>query len=243
MINIAICDDNLKYLNYYAEKLNELALTYHVTTKIHSFKSGEELLFHAEDFINEWDILFLDIIMNDLNGIEVGKQLRKMGYRGIIIFLTASKEYALESFEVEPLNYIIKDLSNTHLLEATFMKALTQVEKNNQQKIMLSTKSANKIIDLSQIMYIESLGKKVILYDTANHSEEITMTMHTLINKIESHGFIQCHKSYIVNSAYVTSFNKVECVLKNKTTIPIGRKYAATFKGNYLKHELNHLIY
>lgn len=180
--------------------------------------------------------------MKELNGIEAAKLLRQFGYTGIIIFLTSSKEYALDSFSVEPLNYLLKDFRNEEQLKKTFSKAMMQVEKKKNKKIMISNKQTNKIINLDNILYIESIGKKAILYSRSGEKEEVSTTLNNLVEKIQDHGFIRCHKSYIVNTTHISSFNKLECALTQGTIIPIGRKYSSTFKANYLKNELDHLL-
>ena len=226
MINICLCDDDLNYLNYYSTKINELADIYHIPIMMETYTSGESLTFELEDNPNRIDIVIIDIIMKKLNGIEAGQLLRKFGYTGIIIFLTSSKEYALDSFSVEPFNYLIKDLR----------------DEERKKSIMISSKQTNKLIKLDNILYIESIGKKVILYNLSGEKEELNTTLNSLAEKINEYGFIRCHKSYIVNTTYISSFNKSECSLKQGITIPIGRKYSSTFKENYLKNELDHIL-
>lgn len=242
MINICLCDDDLNYLNYYSTKINELADIYHIPIMMETYTSGESLTFELEDNPNRIDIVIIDIIMKKLNGIEAGQLLRKFGYIGIIIFLTSSKEYALDSFSVEPFNYLIKDLRDEEQLKGTFLRAMMEVEKKRKKSIMISSKQTNKLIKLDNILYIESIGKKVILYNLSGEKEELNTTLNSLAEKINEYGFIRCHKSYIVNTTYISSFNKSECSLKQGITIPIGRKYSSTFKENYLKNELDHIL-
>lgn len=242
MIHICLCDDNLNYLNYYSAKFNELADTYHIPIMLETYTSGESLTFELEDNPNRIDIVIIDIIMKKLNGIEASKILRKLGYTGIIVFLTSSKEYALDSFSVEPLNYLVKDLHDDERLKGTFLSAIMQAEKKKRKSIMISSKQTNKLINLDNILYIESIGKKVILYSLSGEKEELNTTLNSVAEKFNEHGFIRCHKSYIVNTTYISSFNKLECSLKQGITIPIGRKYSSTFKENYLKNELDHIL-
>ncbi len=242
MINICLCDDDIRYLQHYTSKINDLSNTYSIPITIQTFTCGEGLSFELEDNPNHFDIIIIDIIMKKLNGIQTAQILRKSGFTGVIIFLTSSKEYALDAFLVEPLNYIIKDLHDDERLKSTLLKAIMQIEKTKTKSIMLSIKQTHKIFNLDTISYVESIGKKVVLYNISGEKEEVNMTMNSILEKIQNHGFIRCHKSYIVNASYVTSFNKLECSIKNGITIPIGRKYSSTFKESYLKNELDHII-
>ena len=106
MINICLCDDEKNILNYYSEKINEIAKLNNKLIKIEMFESGESLLFELEENPNRFDIIIIDIIMKNVNGIDTTKILRNYGYQGIIIFLTSSSEFALDAFEVEPLSYL-----------------------------------------------------------------------------------------------------------------------------------------
>lgn len=134
MINICLCDDEKNILNYYSEKINEIAKLNNKLIKIELFESGESLLFELEENPNRFDIMIIDIIMRNVNGIDATKILRNYGYQGIIIFLTSSSEFALDAFEVEPLNYIIKDEEQEDKFKEIFLKAIRQVEYDISKK-------------------------------------------------------------------------------------------------------------
>ena len=108
MLNICLCDDDVNDLNCYSNRISELLEEHNYAFKIITYRSGESLIFELEDNPDKFDIIIMDIILESINGIETTKILRDYGYNGIIIFLTSSKEFALDSFRVEPLNYILK---------------------------------------------------------------------------------------------------------------------------------------
>lgn len=180
--------------------------------------------------------------MKNINGIDTSKILRKFGYTGAIIFLTESEDFALESFEVEPLNYILKGGQSYEKLERVLMRAVTDCEKNFDKKIIIHDKGAKKILNLDSIMYIESISKKLIIYNNLGEVCIINHTLNEIIVKLEQYGFVRCHKSYIVNINYIMSFNKLQCVLKSNIIIPIGRRYAKVFKTKFQEHEFENLV-
>lgn len=241
MLNICLCDDDINILDYYSYKINKLLERNNYIFTIKTFKNGESLIFELDDNPNRFDIIIIDIIMKDINGIKTTEVLRKCGYKGIIIFLTSSKEFALDSFKVEPLNYILKN-DSFDKFENVFLKAVEKVYKNSNKNIIISSKSQNKIVNLDSIIYMESMNKKVILHKVSGELEEINCIFKDLYEKIKDYEFIRCHKSYIVNIKYVKSFNKTECKLQKEITVPIGRKYAKKFKNTILENEFNNIL-
>ncbi len=241
MLNICLCDDDVNILNYYSNRITELLEENNYAFRIETYTSGESLIFELEENPNRFNIIIIDIIMKNINGIETTKILRKYGYNGVIIFLTSSKEYALESFSVEPLNYILKDDSDNRF-NKVFLKAANEVYKISNKSVVISCKPQSKVINLDTITYMESLNKKVILHKISGESEEINCIFKDIYEKVKEYGFIRCHKSYIVNVKYVQSFNKLECRLQKDIIIPIGRKYSKEFRNTFLENELDNII-
>ncbi|HAT4314020.1 TPA: response regulator transcription factor [Clostridium perfringens] len=241
MLNICLCDDDENVLEYYTNKINKVSEENNFIFTIETFTSGESLIFELEDNPNRFNIIIADIIMKNINGIEATKILRRNGYNGIIIFLTSSKDFALDSFSVEPLNYILKN-DDYDKFNNVFLKAAEQVNKISNKNIVVYSKRQKKIINLDSIIYIESLNKKVILHKTSGDSEEINYIFKELYEKIKKYGFIRCHKSYIVNAKYIQTFNKIECKLQKGIVVPIGRKYSKDFRNDFLENEFNNII-
>lgn len=241
MLNICLCDDDVNVLNYYSSRISDLSDKENYAFKIETFRSGESLIFELEDNPNRFNIIIIDILMKNINGIEATKILRKYGYSGIIIFLTSSKEFALDSFRVEPLNYILKNDSDDRF-NNIFLKAAEQVYKNSNKNIIILSKPQSKVINLDTIIYMESLNKKVILHKISGEADEVNCVFKDIYEKVREHGFIRCHKSYIVNIKYVKTFNKLECRLQRDFIIPIGRKYSKDFRRILLENEFNNII-
>ena len=241
MINICLCDDDINVLNYYTNKINKLLEKNNYDYSIENFKSGESLIFELEDNPNRFNIIIIDIIMKRINGIETTKILRRYGYNGVIIFLTSSKEFALDSFKVEPLNYLLKNESDDRF-KYIFFKAIQQVHKNSNKNIVISSKPQSKVINLDNIVYMESLNKKIILHKISGDLEEVNCVLKDIYEKVKKYGFIQCHKSYIINLKYVQRFNKLECRLQKDIIIPIGRKYSKDFRRTLMENEFDNII-
>lgn len=240
MLNIALCDDDLDTLKYYSNKISELAKQNNYTFKIKTFRTGENLLFELEDNPNIFNILIIDIVMKNIDGIKTTEILRKYGYKGMIIFLTSSKDFALDSFKVEPLSYILKN-DDKNYFDIIFLKAAKRVYDNVNKNIIILSSNQKKFIDINDILYIESFNKKVIL-NVVDHKEKINYVLKDIYEEVKNKGFIRCHKSYIVNLKYLQTFNKSECRLKDGSIIPIGRKYSKSFKNAILENEFDNII-
>lgn len=241
MLKICLCDDDVNTLNYYLNRISDLLNENNFLFEIKTFESGESLIFEMEDDPNKFNIIIIDILMKNINGIETTKILRKYGYIGIILFLTSSKEFALDSFSVEPQNYILKN-DNNDRFNKIFLKAINYIHSmSNENIIIFFNKSRKTIINLDSIVYIESLNRKVIFHKINGEVEELNDALKNIYDKIKKYGFIRCHKSYIVNFKYIKSFNNSECMLKKDIILPIGRKYSKSFKNTILENEFDNL--
>ncbi|MFA6847922.1 MAG: response regulator [Lachnospiraceae bacterium] len=108
MLNVFLCDDNEVLLTRYKKILTAIAKKHDHDVRFSLFTSGESLIFNLADSPNDADIIFLDILMGKVNGIDTARQLRAAGCTAEIIFLTSSDEFVFESFDTSPLHYILK---------------------------------------------------------------------------------------------------------------------------------------
>lgn len=138
MIKIAICDDNPIVVEYYKALILDSAKENDVDVKITEFISGEQLLFILSDHPNEVDVIYLDILMGKMNGIETARRLRELGCFAQIIFLTTSDEYVFEAFEVEPFYYIVKDEMSNGRFKEIFRKVKDTVRLKEEDFISVT---------------------------------------------------------------------------------------------------------
>lgn len=98
------------------------------------------------------------------------------------------------------------------------------------EKIIINANPQNLVINTDEILYIATLKKRALLVKVNGEEKRINISLQKLYEKLESNGFIRCHKSYIVNEKYIESFNKNSCVLKYGIIVPRGRYYNNHFK-------------
>lgn len=241
MLNICLCDDDKNILSYYSKKIHDLSESNNYIVKIETFMSGENLIFELEDNPNRFNIIIIDIMMKNINGIDTAKILREYGYNGIIIFLTISKEFAFDSFKVEPMSYILKT-DRSDIFDNIFLKAIERANESSNRSIIIYYKNTNKFINLDDIIYMESFKKKIVLHNKLGTEEELIYVFKDIYEKVKDYGFVRCHKSYIVNINYIKSFNNLECNLQKDLVVPIGRKYSKYFRDRILENEFNKVL-
>ena len=179
------------------------------------------------------DLIFLDIRMPDISGINIAKTLEE---HTLVIFTTAHKEYAIEGFELNVVDYLLKPFSFER-----FQKAYAKAEErflSLQQKNAPEQTLDSKIISfkynyqniqlpIHSIMYIEAFDNSVKIV-TPDKTYMPTMTMKTIQNLLSETEFIRVHKSFIVAVSKIKSFDSKQ-VVTNSKKIPIGRSYQKCF--------------
>ena len=234
VIRLCLCDDDPQFLVACREKADSLVARNELEVETKEFESGESLLFFLDENVSYFDFIMMDMLMGEKNGIETMQVLRDHGYEGVVVFLTSSKEYALESFSVAPFNYVLKQDMLTEEFDKIFLDAIDAVKKAEEQKLVISTRRSSVVMNLDDIIYIESNLRKLIFH-TLKGDQNVQYALDEVFAKTKEHGFLRCHKSFVVNSRFVKSCCRTEVVLITAETIPLGRTYAETFEHGLLK--------
>ncbi len=222
-MKIAICDDE----EIFIDRLKNL-----ITDKeaqIHIFLSGEELINSDIDF----DIVLLDIEMPGTDGLSVASQLYRKNRKTLLLFITSHREYSTKGYEFRAFRYVLKSEPDD-FVKRNIQDAINEY-KNYDFYITVSYKGEYAKILSAQIIYIEAFGHTITIH-TADKSYIGKNKFKDICRLLEEHGFVQCHKSYIVNMRYIKTIEKNSCVnMTNEIKLPIGRKYSANTTEAYLK--------
>lgn len=176
---------------------------------------------------NKIDLIFLDINMPDMSGISLAKSLPKSTK---IIFTTAYREYAVDGFDLQAVDYLLKPISLDRLLQAInkFRSENTKVEVSVDYLVVRSDRKMVKI-NLADILYIESLSDYLKIY-TPTKSIITRETISNIESKLSNKTFIRIHRSFIVSKSYITAFT-AEFVEVEDVTLPVSRSYRTDFLG------------
>ncbi|MGN7809063.1 LytR/AlgR family response regulator transcription factor [Flavobacterium sp. KACC 22758] len=192
------------------------------------FDSAEEALPFIEK--QKVDILFLDIDMPELNGIEFRKQAMEIP---VCIFITAHPEHAVESFQIETLDFIVKPLKLDR-----FAQTVNRIEEFMEVRLKASLFEASiggdtiyikeghdqTKVKLHEILYLEALKDyTLIITDKKRHC--VLSSIGNLLKEDHFQSFIRIHRSYAVQKQFIQKMNSTEIILNNNITIPVGRSY------------------
>ncbi|WP_068780687.1 LytR/AlgR family response regulator transcription factor [Paenibacillus sp. GM2] len=225
MITIFLCDDNKETLDQYAMMIGQISSRNNIDVSISSFYSGEELLFHLSDFPNQADIIYLDILMRQMNGMDTAKKLRQLGCKSEIIFLTTSEDYVYEAFDIAAVQYLLKSSTPSDKFEQVFLRAVSMVQQKTSDLFICGSGSSRTIIPIKDIAYFEIWKRIVTVHYSKNKSLEFYSTMEQLGMQLAGKNFVRVHRSYLVNLRYITWFHQNSLVLKTGENIPIGVTY------------------
>jgi DNA-binding LytR/AlgR family response regulator len=228
LISVAICDDEMLTCLDIKKRMQNIFLKKGVNHNIQTFCSGKELI----DSKSKFDIILLDIKMDALNGIETAKKLRENNCSSILIFITSAPEYVYYAFDVEAFHYILKPIDNTKLTDI-LCNAINKVLQSKNEFIIIQANRQNIKIELSEIIYFEITGR-VIKAHSNEAIYEFYEKLSVLEQKLPNDEFFRCHKSYLINLSYVTSFEKNEITLNNTEKIPLSKLRYDVFSKIFL---------
>lgn len=235
MLFIAVCEDMIVECMNLSKQIHNILTAMGEDVVIKQFLSAEELLNSGEVF----DILFLDIKMPGMNGINLAEHLREKGNEGLLIFVTAIANYVFDAYDVEAFQYLLKPVS-LEKLQGVLQRAVRKLQGGKQKEFLLvSNHNQMRKIPLKDIVYIESFGRKVIIYgiaDKVEYYEQISI----LEKKLKGKNFVRCHKSYLIHLNYVDTFDKKNICMENGVRIPLAKRRYDIFHKEfmaYLKRE------
>lgn len=237
MFRIAICDDEKQFINYLKELISDYMTQNGYTCRFDTFGSGEEFVSQGINILN-YTIVFLDINMDRMNGVETAKKIREINKELFIVFVTAYVDYALEGYKLDVTRYLLKD---NHMKNAINECLDTIIEKINYVvvKKTFNFYEAEKKIVLERLLYIESRLHKLIFF--VMEEELKTYTMYATLNDIEielkDYGFIRIHQSFLVNLKYIRNVLRYKAVLSNGTELSIPKARYRQVKDAFIAYQ------
>ena len=230
MLKVAVCDDSEIFSKNAADLIARWSDESGIPAEVSVFSNGDDLISAVAS--NDTDIIFLDIIMPLLNGMDTARELRQKNKAVRIIFLTSSPEFALESYEVKAQGYILKPVTYEKISEA--LDECAEALSTEPENIILKTQNGFKKIYFHDIEYAEAQNKRVIFHLRGGKEICAADTLHSIEERFtEEEGFFKCHRSYLVYMPNVDRFGTTELRMKSGSSIPIARGYGKAFKEAY----------
>lgn len=242
MFNICICDDNTDFLLKLSNKINEISCKNNLDVNIIKYSSSQNLIFNMDNEINSIDIYFLDVLIDNLTGIDLANTIRKYNLTSQIIFLTSSKDHVFDALDTMPLHYLIKQNLDTKKFEEVFMRAISLIKPRKDNLFHYKIGHSIECIDKNKILFFEIKNRIVTMKCIDGTSINFYFTMKKLIKQINDDNFVQIHRSFLINTNYIKSINGKNIICNDNTILPIGEKYIKSLKSKYSKFLLNSFI-
>ncbi|MCH5267080.1 MAG: response regulator transcription factor [Lachnospiraceae bacterium] len=224
MFRVAICDDEKEYLLTEKELISNYMKTSGYQCEIDTFTSGVQLMEKGSE-VARYDIIFLDVNMEAMDGIETAKQIRTYTAKPYIVFLTAFVSYALEGYKVDAIRYLLKD---DKMLEKEMAECIdTIVDKMNyvENKHTFEFQEGRKTIRLDAVIYIESNLHRLEFHLLGQDKKTYTMyeSLDRIAEELQEYPFCRVHKSYLVNMNYIENIKRYCARLSNGDIISISQ--------------------
>jgi DNA-binding LytR/AlgR family response regulator len=230
---MAICDDDLKELSRISNLLNQYQGEKEPAFQYDSFSNALDLLEAMKQ--NTYHVLFLDVLMPGLDGMEAAREIRRFDEETKIIFLTSSKEFAVESYAVGAHYYMLKPATTPKLfpiLDRLFLEA-----QRGEESLQIKTSSGMTRIPLGNIEFLEVFNKKLRFHLVGGTIKEINGSLSDFAEVLLSRPeFLRVHRSYIVNMSSILSLTPKEIITYAKQTVPISRLLYSQVREAYMEY-------
>lgn len=231
MINIAICDDEEKILNYITEKIQQEFHSKNAVITVYKTSSPVELLDYLKD--NTPEVLFLDIDMPVISGMDIAKKLLNEEYSTLLIFVTNQDSLVYQSFKYHPFGFIRKSCFDRELGEVV-QNILDELSRRNNTFSFKTTDGIYRV-KLSEILYFESEANYINIH-AAENSYRFRGTLTALESELAGSGFIRTHKGFLVNQKHVFAIHTDDISMSDGSLIPISRNNKDVVKAKIMRY-------
>lgn len=183
-----------------------------------------------------FDALFLNTELSGMDGIELGVWLRNHQWNNLLIYISDCEQRVFQSFQAHPFRFIRKSLFSQEMVPAS-RDMLEELRKRKGEFLMFRSGGQTFRIDPYDIIYAESQRKKQYIY-TDQHKLEINDTFKEVLEFLKPYGFIQIHRSYVVNYRYVQSFCSNTMELCHQIQLPVGRQRLTEIREEFAQLSL-----
>lgn len=227
-MKVVICDDNITIASSIEGIIDKMNIP---NIDIEVFYSGDKLVDYIKNG-NRANLYFLDIEMDGLNGIEVGRIIRQNDGSSLIVYMTMHKDYVFQVFEVLPFRFLVKPFTEEFM---TVMRDSINHIRESNNFYFFKIERSNYQLPYQDIVYFEGRGRKVCIH-TKNEEYEFYGKIGDVYSEIDQTVFLRIHNSYIVNMDYIRSIDKANIDLLDDVKVPISRAYRSDVVNKHMKY-------
>lgn len=198
----AIVDDEKRATDLFCSYMKRFEEENQMSITVVAYNSPNTFL---ENYSNDFELVLMDVEMPGLDGFQTAREIRRMDRQVVLMFITNMAQYAINGYEVEAIDYVIKPVVYQDFA-LKIKKAIRYVARNHDEKLVLNTQAGIKYLNLSDIYYIEVM-KHYLVYHTVDGDYTVRGVMKDMEEKLCQWSFVRCHHCYLVNMKYVESIN------------------------------------
>ena len=233
MLKIALLDDDKTALLISKGAIESFFQEKNIAISLDAFSSPVNFLAMAKE--DNYRLVFLDIDMPELNGLEVGEQLKSFNPQTDIIYLSQREDLVFDTLKLHPFGFIRKSKIIQDFASVLELFVNTALKTNSEnKKITISSKKETISADMDQVMYIEGNKNYQTFYLKDGGVFDARVLMGDLETKLKEHGFIRVHKGYLVNYLFIRHIGTNEVLLTNNKILPLSSKRKDEIMEEYL---------
>lgn len=227
MFKVVICDDDLNQIELNESYALKFAKSRNIGVEFEKYNDSGALVKDIKSGNKEVDIFLLDIEMPNMDGMELGRILRKKYENSIIIYITGFKKYAFDAFEVRAFDYLMKPITYEKF-EKAFENVFSRIEElkykqDKQKEFTIETKQEVLKVNYDEIYYFEKFLRKVRLVYSSGEIEYYN-SFKKLMEELDMSKFVQCHQSFIVSIDKITNYKNQEIFIEDLNEyIPVSK--------------------
>lgn len=238
-IRIACCDDEKQQLELYKTMFTNIEMRQDIELNVEYFLSGNFMLERFRSEKNPFDLVYLDMDMDEKSGLDLAKEIRQNYHSDcLILFLTNYPKYMQSSFDVRAFQYMIKPVQFEEF-ERKFNAARKYLEKDDKNRVVLKIDEDNVVFFTNEIYYIEKeKSSKQFLVYLEDKCVVAKGVLSAIENQLLEQHFMRTHRSYLVNMKHIRRIQKNDLVLSNGNLVPISRRKEKELKQQFMRYAI-----
>ncbi len=235
MFRIAVCDDQKEMCAVIENALLCYTKDNDITVDIEVFYSAKELFSNLKQG-NSYELLFLDIEMPEMTGIELGDNIRHYmeDYHTKIVFVSGAEMYYRELFDVQPLHFLLKPIKPQDVVKD--LKLALKLSGVQEARFEYTVAREQFKIPFEEILHIVSEGRRMVL-TTQDDCAKFYSTIEDVWGKVKKHRFIRIHRAFIINYDYITRISADSVTMSDGAEFTVGRAYKEEFRRLCARYE------
>lgn len=233
----AIVEDEAEVRSYLNETLTEALSALGCPIRFDVYPSGQRFLTVVQEHYH-YDVVFLDIEMPEMDGIELCRHIRQVSPEALVIFISNHASLVFQTFEVQPFRFIRKS-QYRQMLPDLARSVAERLEARQHNTVVITETSSGDLysFDLQKLLYVES-QRKECLFVTEQETTAVRCPLKLVEQQLPNASFLKPHRSYLVNCAHVFHITRSSIILTNRQEIPIGRGHLDEVRQQFLSYSM-----